>query len=334
MPDADVAALPGCPWLSPYGLPTETASHSDPVRRAKVSAGRPGKVEEEPAAPWSLCMSKTGDRAMRQLLVLSSTVLLAACGQHNTASYIDAAGAPKSAETRTLEVGAKLLQGKAPLNAVSAYLNGFHFYNGDMNGQMEAHHYVTRVNEDVMQALIYDGNGSDAKLMGVEYIISARLFATLPEDEKKLWHSHDYEVKSGSLVAPGLPQVAEKQLMEQVVSTYGKTWHTWHTDRDKELPYGIPALMMGFTADGQLDPALEKARDDRLGVDTQAIRRSRESIPQPTVDPAANAWEKGEVIQLQRVRGAGEHRHGHTAGEAEINESGRVQKQRQRSDTR
>jgi len=315
-------------------LPTETASHSDPVRRAKVSAGRPGKVEEEPAAPWSLCMSKTGDRAMRQLLVLSSTVLLAACGQHNTASYIDAAGAPKSAETRTLEVGAKLLQGKAPLNAVSAYLNGFHFYNGDMNGQMEAHHYVTRVNEDVMQALIYDGNGSDAKLMGVEYIISARLFATLPEDEKKLWHSHDYEVKSGSLVAPGLPQVAEKQLMEQVVSTYGKTWHTWHTDRDKELPYGIPALMMGFTADGQLDPALEKARDDRLGVDTQAIRRSRESIPQPTVDPAANAWEKGEVIQLQRVRGAGEHRHGDTAGEAEINESGRVQKQRQRSDTR
>jgi len=315
-------------------LPTETASHSDPVRRAKVSAGRPGKVEEEPAAPWSLCMSKTGDRAMRQLLVLSSTVLLAACGQHNTASYIDAAGAPKSAETRTLEVGAKLLQGKAPLNAVSAYLNGFHFYNGDMNGQMEAHHYVTRVNEDVMQALIYDGNGSDAKLMGVEYIISARLFATLPEDEKKLWHSHDYEVKSGSLVAPGLPQVAEKQLMEQVVSTYGKTWHTWHTDRDKELPYGIPALMMGFTADGQLDPALEKARDDRLGVDTQAIRRSRESILQPTVDPAANAWEKGEVIQLQRVRGAGEHRHGDTAGEAEINESGRVQKQRQRSDTR
>lgn len=240
---------------------------------------------------------------MRQLFVLSSALLLAACGQHNTASYTDAAGAPKSAETRTLEVGAKLLQGKAPLNAVSAYLNGFHFYNGDMDGQMEAHHYVTRVNEDLMQALIYDGNGSNAKLMGVEYIISARLFATLPEDEKKLWHSHDYEVKSGSLVAPGLPQVAEKQLMEQVVSTYGKTWHTWHTDRDKELPYGIPALMMGFTADGQLDPALEKARDDRLDVDTQAIRRSRESIPQPTVDPAANAWEKGEVIQLQRVRG-------------------------------
>ena len=271
---------------------------------------------------------------MRQLFVLSSAVLLAACGQHNTASYTEAAGATKSAETRTLEAGARLLQGKAPLGAVSAYLNGFHFYNGDMNGQMEAHHYVTRLNEDVMQALIYDGNGRDAKLMGVEYIISARLFATLPEQEKKLWHSHDYEVKSGTLVAPGLPQVAEKQLMEQVVSTYGKTWHTWHTDRDKELPYGIPALMMGFTADGQLDPALEKARDARLDVDTQAIRRSRASIPPPRVDPAANAWKKGEVIQLQRVQGAGEHRHGDATGQAEINKSGRLEHQQQQSNPR
>ncbi len=102
---------------------------------------------------------------------------------------------------------------------MSAYLNGFHFYSGDMDGQMEAHHYVTRLNEDVMQAVIYDGNGRDAKLMGVEYIISARLFQGLPDEEKKLWHSHDYEVKSGTLVAPGLPQLAEKALLEQVVTT-------------------------------------------------------------------------------------------------------------------
>ena len=218
---------------------------------------------------------------MRKSLVLCSAAVLGACGQHDTAPYTEAAGAPKSTETRALEAGARLLQGQAPLNAISAYLNGFHFYNGDMNGQMEAHHYVTRLNEEVMQALIYDGNGRDAKLMGVEYIISARLFETLPEEEKKLWHSHDYEVKSGTLVAPGLPEVAERQLMEQVVSTYGKTWHTWHTDRDKELPYGIPALMMGFTADGQLDPALEKARDRRIGVDTRRPAATANRFPNP-----------------------------------------------------
>jgi len=103
-----------------------------------------------------------------------------------------------------------------------------------------------------MQAVIYDGNTRDAKLMGVEYIISERLFNTLPPDEKKLWHSHRHEVMSGSLIGPGLPKPAEKALMSKIVNTYGKTWHTWHTDRDKTLPLGIPALMMGFTADGRL----------------------------------------------------------------------------------
>jgi hypothetical protein len=49
---------------------------------------------------------------------------------------------------------------------------------------MEAHHYVTVLNDDVMQAVIYDSNTKDARLMGVEYIISERLFKTLPPEEK------------------------------------------------------------------------------------------------------------------------------------------------------
>jgi hypothetical protein len=33
--------------------------------------------------------------------------------------------------------------------------------------------------------------------------------AFAPDDEKRLWHSHHYEVKSGILVAPGIPDLAE-----------------------------------------------------------------------------------------------------------------------------
>ena len=35
----------------------------------------------------------------------------------------------------------------------------------------------------------------------IEYIISNERFRSLPEDEKRLWHSHHYEVKSGELYA-------------------------------------------------------------------------------------------------------------------------------------
>src|SRR5688572_23182636 len=130
-----------------------------------------------------------------------------------------------------------------------------------MQGQMEAHHYCTHLNEDAIQCVIFDGNGGDAKLMGVEYIVSGTLFATLPTDEKRLWHSHVHEVRSGQLIAPGVPEVAEHELMEKLAGTYGKTWHTWHTDRDLELPLGIPMLMMGFTRDGQIDEQMVKERD-------------------------------------------------------------------------
>lgn len=245
-------------------------------------------------------------------LLLLATLTVAGCGANNTPPKAPTAGEKTSPTMRTLETGAAVLQSRPPIDAINTYLDGFHFYSGDKDGQMEAHHYVTVLNDDLMQAVIYDGNTSDARLMGVEYIISERLFNTLPEQEKKLWHSHRYEVKSGSLVAPGLPAAADKALMSKVVNTYGKTWHTWHTERDKNLPMGIPALMMGFTADGQLDSRLIADRDRRLDVNTYAIREERKDLPARPVAAGADAWEQGEVYQLQRVRGSGEHGRGDT----------------------
>lgn len=147
----------------------------------------------------------------------------------------------------------------------------------------------------------------DAKLMGVEYIISETLFAGLPEQEKALWHSHVQEVTSGQLIAPGIPEVAEHALMEKLIHTYGKTWHTWHTDLDKDLPRGMPQLMMGFTADGQADPAMVAARDARLGVSSEDKRKRRADITAPSIDAGADAWQKGKVIQIEDPTGGHAH---------------------------
>jgi len=129
-------------------------------------------------------------------------------------------------------------------------------------------HYCSHLNADVFQCVIYDSAGKNARLIGVEYIISEALFNQLPETEKKLWHSHRYEVMSGQLTAPGLSDAAEKELMQEFVSTYGKTWNLWQVDRGDPLPLGLPKLMMGFTADGQADPSLVAKRDRDLHVDS------------------------------------------------------------------
>lgn len=82
------------------------------------------------------------------------------------------------------EAGADSVLKNSPLEAISTYLDGFHFYSGNMQAQVQAHHYVTKMNDEFMQAIIYDGNTSDAKLIGIEYIISERLFNNLPPEEK------------------------------------------------------------------------------------------------------------------------------------------------------
>jgi hypothetical protein len=239
-------------------------------------------------------MAKIDHMNSQFLPIAFAVLILAGCGSRNSESNVDSPGGQKDSESKALETGADILQNKAPLKKINTYLNGFHFYNGNIKQQMEAHHYVSQLNEDVHQAIIFDGNGDDAKIMGVEYIISERLFKTLNEEEKKLWHSHHYEVKSGTLVAPGIPAVAEHELMEKLVSTYGKTIHTWHTDQERTLPVGSPMIMMGFTNDGQLDPELLSDRDKRFDINSEEIKQKRNDIPMPSVDPAANAWEKGK----------------------------------------
>ncbi len=232
--------------------------------------------------------------------------ILIGCGGKNTSSNVKSPGNEKTTKTQVLEAGSTALQNKTPVGKLEIYLNGFHFYNGQIGDQMEAHHYCAKLNEDLTQCVIFDGNGKDAKIMGVEYIVSEKLFKTLPSDEKKLWHTHRHEVKGGSLIAPGLPIAAEHELMETIVSTYGKTWHTWHTDQDLTLPLGSPALMMGFTKDGQLAPSLLAARDKRFGISTAEKRQNRADIPNPVPQPGSDSWQTGEIIQLPALTG---HKH-------------------------
>ena len=64
-----------------------------------------------------------------------------------------------------------------------------------MHRQVLAHHYCAHLNGEVHQCVLYDGDGANARLVGVEYLISERLFLTLDAEELKYWHTHRYEVE-------------------------------------------------------------------------------------------------------------------------------------------
>ena len=166
-----------------------------------------------------------------------------------------------------------------------------------MSRQIIAEHYCSHLSDEVLQCVIYDSNKPGARLIGVEYIVSAKIFESLPPEEKKLWHSHNYEVKSGVLTAPGMADAAEKDLVKVLIGTYGKTWHTWQVDRGDKLPMGIPQLMMAFTADGQAKANIVAERDKLYGP-SAAKKTARSNIADAKLDSGADAWQKGAAMQL------------------------------------
>lgn len=193
-----------------------------------------------------------------------------------------APGQPRTAETAALESAANILQSKAPVSKISLYLDGFHVAKDDPAMQMEAHHYCNQVNEDFAQCVLFDGNTADARLTGIEYIISAARYASLTPEEQAYWHPHNYEILSGQLRMPGIPDAAEKAAMRTKINSYGKTWHTWmagvYGHQADPLPIGPARLQWSFNQDGEANEAMVSERDRRMNLDTAEARRDRADL--------------------------------------------------------
>jgi hypothetical protein len=221
--------------------------------------------------------------------LLIALILAGCAGRGSEGPEARAAGEPVHPTTAALAAGAALLQTDAPPDALDIYIVGFHPSKDNPEHQVEAHHFCRQINEDLAQCALFDGNSATASLTGIEYIISERLFASLPEAERAYWHPHNGEILSGQLVAPGLPEAAEHELMRQKINSYGKTWHTWDTAHGAQLPLGPPALAWSFNRFGEADPELIAARDRKMGISTEAKRAARQDLvplarPQAGVD--------------------------------------------------
>ena len=155
---------------------------------------------------------------------------------------------------------------------------------------------------DLRQCLIYDSCQPNARLIGVEFMIPKEKYEQLDPEEQKLWHSHEFEVKSGMLVLP-YPTThkgngdkwdkLETEAMKEVVGLYGKLYHFWQVDRGDDLPLGQPRLMGSLTSDKQCD--VDKAmssRNEEGSIDMGQKRKMREHIELPGIHENADSWWK------------------------------------------
>lgn len=136
--------------------------------------------------------------------------------------------------------------------------------------------------------------------------------------ERKLWHTHTFEVQSGMLVMPQPSSsmtpspawsAAETAEMRDILPLYGKTYHFWQIDRGDKVPLGEPKLMASFRSEEDVERVvgkqeekaserLCKARDEAYRISTKAKRELREKHLQGT-----NSHIKGESLRTSFALG-------------------------------
>jgi hypothetical protein len=165
-----------------------------------------------------------------------------------------------------------------PMSGPHLHFCGIHMAKKDPNFQLITQHYCTAHSGgsegDVFQCVLFDGTGANAKLLGVEYLISDEAYRKLPDEEKKYWHAHTYEVLGGGLIAPAMTPKEENAFMKVILTTWGKAWHTW-PDPSTAVPVGEPLLIWSLMGDGQVDEKVLKKRDEEFKVNTARISEAR-----------------------------------------------------------
>ncbi|CAI9782900.1 unnamed protein product [Fraxinus pennsylvanica] len=192
-----------------------------------------------------------------------------------------------------------MMQSLKPIKQMSQHVCTFASYSHDMTRQIETHHYVSRRNQDFLQCAVYDSEDPNGRLIGVEYIISDRIFETLGPKEQKLWHSH------GLWVNPRVPEMIQKPELRDLAQSYSKFWCTWQVDRGDRLPLGAPALMMSPQGVNMGMVDLVKKRDDNYRISAEELKISKIDIAIPEMTNSyADYWMqtgKGFAVDVEKT---------------------------------
>jgi hypothetical protein len=165
--------------------------------------------------------------------------------------------------------GASRREVKAPLAEVlhcPLAFAGVHLRKDRPEESRVAYHFCKAVNDNVCQCILYDGVGPDARLIGIEYLVTDEIYRQMPTEEQAYWHDHKYEVDSRLLRSLTQSGAEEAATLAKVRTLWGKVYHTWVSGQD--YPQGPARLFWSVTGEeplvlpreAKLPPELKGAR--------------------------------------------------------------------------
>ena len=133
---------------------------------------------------------------------------------------------------------------------------------------LRVHHYCKIDEKIFLVCQLYDSHSKNATLIGVEYIITAEQYTTLPDREKPNWHYHKIEF-APNRADPKFPELNPEQAkaeMQKAMDTYGKVIITWNPndllpafppqEQQVEHPFMVNSTVKPETMKGRFNQTL------------------------------------------------------------------------------
>ncbi len=104
--------------------------------------------------------------------------------------------------------------------------------DGDMTKlQTIVHHHCKVYDDGTASCLLFPtGMGDQDKPYGIEYVITAKMYEELPEEEKSLWHYHKTELPAVHATFPDMTADEVAKVKPVLDETYGKVFYFWNID--------------------------------------------------------------------------------------------------------
>ena len=107
--------------------------------------------------------------------------------------------------------------------------------------EMLAHHFCKGVSGGLLECQLYDSDAPDARLVGVEVIVSAATYGKFSPAEKASWHYHRVEIPFVAATLLDLSPEEAAKVLAQIEDTYGKIFLLWDPAVRNE-PTGAPSV--------------------------------------------------------------------------------------------
>lgn len=105
------------------------------------------------------------------------------------------------------------------------------------------HHHCKVYDDMTATCLLFPtGMNDQDKLYGIEYVIPANQYNTLPEEEKKYWHYHLTELPRVNATTPDMSAEEAAKVKPILDETYGKVVYFWQLG--DSLPIGQPTAII------------------------------------------------------------------------------------------